>query len=1675
MEEYIPDISLIEHKVKTYVRRVIKTVLWILAGLLGLIILAVAVLQVPAVQRSLVQKALSSISEKTHSRIEVGSVNIFFTHSVVLHDIFIESRQRDTLMSIQTLAIDVNLLELFSHVIELHTIRIDSLTTHITRTLPDSSFNFDFIIKVLSADSTSVDSNIEASPKAKWKILLGKVNLNGIYGTYDDEVSGLNLRLQLGTLKASIDRSDLDKIQFHVDELSLANTSASVTQTKETPHNDRDKKSKSASVDLGIKSLSLEKIHFTYENIPARERYSVDLGTSTLLAEKIDLPLHRIALKKFLLENTNIIVVQQKAKENKKEKSDTTNVPWVISLGQLILDNNSMQYNIQGTVKTKGLDPNHLRLDDLTMQAENLYYSENRMTADISHTSFREHSGIELRELSGGFIVDSLHAQLTELTVATVASRTHSNILLSYSSLSALKNFSGSIKVKATIDDSHLAISDLLFFLPSLPIKHTPGASIRFSSRFSGLIEDLRVEEFRAAMGDSTRVDFTGSIRGLPKVKTAYYDMDLRLISSGRKDIQAFVADTLLPKNIVLPASIKINGSFKGTVKNLSASSAIATSIGNINVSVELNSGKESKRSQWKTDVIVEDFNVGVLLNDPETFGQISLKASVVGTGLSKEDIEAQMNISVEKAVLKGYPYHNLVINGKASPQMFEGKAEMQDSNIVFIFNGTVNTGEKKTDCKFTFDLKGADLHRLNFTSDDVRVGGVITSDLTGEDINDINGNIDMRNVEIIKNRKRYAIDSLIVASVNKEGQSHISFESTIFEGKFDGTITLSDLPEVLKEHFTHYFTLQREQRRKKLKAQNFTFHILLRDPTALTDVFFPELQQLPIGTIAGNYNSDKKNLNVNIEIPRVDYNDFKIDSLTFRITSDADLLQATLKVRSIADTTLRITNLQVIGKAEHDSIDVSLQSTRSDGFMKMLLAGVFNSVPNGYKFRFIKDGIVFQNLPWNVPSDNELLFGNNGFIAHNILLRNAGQSISFQSAEEKNRRSKLKIEFNDFNLATVSQVVEHESGLLGGIFTGNVVLQNQEKQMAFTSDLIIKNFSFGQRLVGDVALRANNQTENVYDVNMDIAGNGNQIAMKGKYRSETGASNFDMQLDFTKVNLASVEPFTFGNVQRLSGTMTGGLHITGTMKEPIFNGELNFNNTAFNPAFLNSYLHLNNGKIRIDAQGIEFKSFDLVDTLGNTASLSGNLFTEDFRKYSFDFRVHTDKFLLLNKPSSRDALYYGTIILNSDLSVTGDQSRPIVTMQAELDKGTNLTIALPESELAIEERRGTVRFVDVNTTPNSILFRQNFRQDRNTTETKRSPISTIDLISNISVNKDSKLRILIDPIAGDSLVIQGEATLSFTIDPSGKLTLTGRYEILKGSYQLSFGDFIKRDFAIANGSSLTWIGSPYEADVDITAIYTVKASVLDLIQDQLNGISQEERNKYKQEIPIQVYLMMKGKLLTPEIHFKLDLPPEQRGVLNGTVSAKLSELNGQESELNKQVFALLILGRFISESPLASASGTDELSDYARSSASQILSAQLNRLSERYIAGVNLNVGLESYQDYSSGSAEGRTQLQLALSKQLFDDRVTVQVGGNVDIEGRRSQENSLNNFAGDLKVLYKLTENGRWQLQAFRQNTYEGAIDGDITKTGAGVVFTIDFDKLFGITLKPVLDEKK
>ena len=154
-----------------------------------------------------------------------------------------------------------------------------------------------------------------------------------------------------------------------------------------------------------------------------------------------------------------------------------------------------------------------------------------------------------------------------------------------------------------------------------------------------------------------------------------------------------------------------------------------------------------------------------------------------------------------------------------------------------------------------------------------------------------------------------------------------------------------------------------------------------------------------------------------------------------------------------------------------------------------------------------------------------------------------------------------------------------------------------------------------------------------------------------------------------------------------------------------------------------------------------------------------------------------------------------------------------------------------------------------------------------------------------------------------------------------------------------------------------------------------------------------------------------------------------------------------------------MILGRFIQENPLQT-DANNGASTVVRATVGKFLSAQLNQLSSKVVPGVELNFDIQSYDDYSTGQAQGRTQVELGLKKEVFNERLSVQVGGNVDVEGSKAKQNSPSDITSDVTVEYKLTDDGRYRLKAFRHNQYEGAIDGLLIETGMGVSYVHDFN---------------
>ena len=109
----------------------------------------------------------------------------------------------------------------------------------------------------------------------------------------------------------------------------------------------------------------------------------------------------------------------------------------------------------------------------------------------------------------------------------------------------------------------------------------------------------------------------------------------------------------------------------------------------------------------------------------------------------------------------------------------------------------------------------------------------------------------------------------------------------------------------------------------------------------------------------------------------------------------------------------------------------------------------------------------------------------------------------------------------------------------------------------------------------------------------------------------------------------------------------------------------------------------------------------------------------------------------------------------------------------------------------------------------------------------------------------------------------------------------------------------------------------------------------------------------------------------------------------------------------------------------------------------------------------MGLNFDIQSYDDYQSGQAKGRTQVEIGLRKQLFNERLSLQLGGAIDIEGEKSRQNSASDITSDVTVEYKLTKDGRFRMKGFRHNQYEGAIEGQLVETGVGVIFVRDFNQ--------------
>jgi TamB, inner membrane protein subunit of TAM complex len=407
---------------------------------------------------------------------------------------------------------------------------------------------------------------------------------------------------------------------------------------------------------------------------------------------------------------------------------------------------------------------------------------------------------------------------------------------------------------------------------------------------------------------------------------------------------------------------------------------------------------------------------------------------------------------------------------------------------------------------------------------------------------------------------------------------------------------------------------------------------------------------------------------------------------------------------------------------------------------------------------------------------------------------------------------------------------------------------------------------------------------------------------------------------------------------------------------------------------------------------------------------------------------------------------------VNADIDVTGDMNLPKVTSYLRVNKNTDFYVILPSDDPEVVDREGVVIFTSKNRKVDSSQLKH-FLDSLSST----AILKGMDMAATIETDSSAQFTLIIDERNGDALALRGRAELVGGIDKSGKVSLTGNYELVNGSYNLTLS-VLHRKFDIQRGSVITWTGDPKTANIDITAIYYVNTPPIDLVADQLTGTSADQ-NRYKQKLPFQVKLNMTGELMKPIIKFDIALP-DNLLALWPDVDLKLQQMRTDEAEINKQVFALLLLGRFIQQNPFQSAGAPTDAGTIARQSASKLLSDQLNQLAGSLIKGVDIAFDMNADQDYSSGTATNQTDLNVKVSKSLFDDRIRVSVGSDFQLEQTNPGQNATN-IAGDVSVDYKLSKDGRYMIRVYRNDQYQTVVQGQVVETGVSFILTFDYNK--------------
>jgi len=1321
----------------------------------------------------------------------------------------------------------------------------------------------------------------------------------------------------------------------------------------------------------------------------------------------------------------------------------------------------------RGTGGKADIDFKNLNLNEINGSVRLIKILNDTASFNISNLSFSESSGFRVKGMNSSVLFSKGVIFLNKVYINCDRSLINiSEFWLKGDSSGSFGNFLNKVNIRIIFRKSLVSTSDLQYFLP---FAKGMNESVILSGKITGTISELRGRNILLSYRNYSQLDCDFDFSGLHDINNAFIYLGVNRLITNANDIEkialAVNRKLEIPKLIYKLGNISFAGSFTGFTTDFVTYGEIRTNKGIITTDLSLRPD-EKRKYRIRGLLTGKDINLGEIAGKSDLLGNMSIQANIDGYAYSMKKFAANLTGKIDSIDIKEYKYRDIALNGFFSEKTWDGNINVVDKNIKMNVLGMFNFENKLPEFDFTLNIAKAKLYYLNLEKIDTSssVTLLLTSNFKGNSIDNIDGEIRLLNSNFIRYGNNLELYDFSVKTFISDNIPVLSLHSDFVDADITGYYNFGEFGNLARHTLSSLIPSKfpSSLKQKDIKKNNFSFKIKFKNTDEINTFFNTGLLIAENSFIEGNIYPDS--------ILRVYGNSRKL-SVFNNIFNDFSI-SSSIKGNELA-LKLNSSSLDLLRQSKLDSFIINL-NTKPDNFKFSINWGNKADVINNGSFiargTFLKENpkpkntllkieidstdINSRNKRWKI-SNSSIIIDSNAVQINRFLIGSKDYFYLIDGAVSYDKSDTLNLGFKGIDINPINYIINrNRSNItdalsldLKGQLNGNILLTNVYKELLLEGNLTLNKFSILGTEYGTLAIGS------AFDINRKVINiNASNNLMGEKMIDISGfydprAKRTDLTAVAKKLPITPLNPMLRVFATDISGTASGKVNLLSQGGTIFLNGALMAENSYMKIDYLQTRYRLNDS-VRFDKRGINFNNIKLTDEKGNLATLSGTVFHKSFKKYQADLSITTNDCMVLNTKPKDNELFYGTAFATG---VTTIRTSPDGSLAFDISarSGRNTKFYIPLNTGLSVSDVSFVTFVDSfsDTTQKSSEIKRLIPAPSKTTG--------MDIKIDLEVTPVAEVQLIFDLKVGDVMKANGSGDLNITLNKKGDFRITGDYIIDRGDYLFTLKNILNKPFSVESGGRIMFNGDIYDAEIDLKAIYKVRASLSD-IMPTADGSTER--------VPVECQLNLTGKLFNPVIGFNIYLPTADE-----RTRAYVRNAIATEEQMSRQFLYLLVMNSFYPDPNMGSGSATGSGTAGAAAvvTTSEMLSSQLSNMLSQI--SNDFDIGLV-YRPGVGNSDINPDQLEVALSKQILNDKVII--NGNFDVRSTGNDPNT-DQITGDFDAEVKLTEKIRFKVFNRYNNPYTGKTEP--YTQGVGVFFRQDFNKFSDLFRKKEISEIK